>query len=118
MKRVVLPVLVLLVVSVSCKKSDSGSGEDFNTTEQAVLTNFTSNVAVGGYKSLDDAATTLNNAIQALNTNATEANLTTARTAWKNMRHVWEQCEGFLFGPVEDNDYDPNMDTWPTDYVQ
>jgi predicted lipoprotein len=31
---------------------------------------------------------------------------------------VWEQSEGFLFGPVEDNDYDPNMDTWPTDYVQ
>ena len=31
---------------------------------------------------------------------------------------IWEQCEGFLFGPVEDNDYDPNMDSWPTDYVQ
>ena len=34
------------------------------------------------------------------------------------MRETWEQCEGFLFGPVEDNDYDPNMDTWPTDYTQ
>jgi len=34
------------------------------------------------------------------------------------MRGVWEQCEGFLIGPVEDNDYDPKMDTWPTDYVQ
>ncbi len=34
------------------------------------------------------------------------------------MRGIWEQCEGFLLGPVEDNDYDPNTDTWPTDYTQ
>ena len=34
------------------------------------------------------------------------------------MRTSWEQCEGFLFGPVEDDNYDPNMDTWPVDYVQ
>ena len=47
--------------------------------------------------------------------NTTDANLTAAQTSWKNLRNVWEQCEGYLFGPVEDNEYDPQMDTWPTD---
>jgi putative iron-regulated protein len=31
---------------------------------------------------------------------------------------VWERCEGFPIGPVESFDYDPNSDTWPTDYHQ
>jgi uncharacterized iron-regulated protein len=44
--------------------------------------------------------------------------LSTARQAWRDMRSVWEKSEGYLFGPVEDNDYDPQMDTWPVDYVQ
>lgn len=57
-------------------------------------------------------------AVENLNKNGTETNLMAARSAWKNMRSIWEQCEGFLFGPVKDNDYDPNMDTWPPDYVQ
>lgn len=34
------------------------------------------------------------------------------------MRVAWERCEGFLIGPVEGYDYDPNSDTWPTDYHQ
>jgi putative iron-regulated protein len=45
-------------------------------------------------------------------------NLTAAKSLWKNLRADWEQSEGFLMGPVESNDYDPNTDTWPTDYVQ
>jgi predicted lipoprotein len=53
-----------------------------------------------------------------LNSSATDANLQAAQAAWKSMRQVWERCEGFLIGPVEANDYDPNSDTWPTDYHQ
>jgi len=29
-----------------------------------------------------------------------------------------KQQKAFLFGPIEDNEYDPKMDTWPTDYAQ
>ena len=60
----------------------------------------------------------LDASINTLSASPTDASLTNARTAWKTIRTTWEQCEGFLFGPVEDNEYDPRMDTWPTDYVE
>lgn len=121
MKYKVLAIAALVMLG-ACNKNDENTEtttmEDFNTMKQTVLTDFTNNVAVAGYKDLNDASNTLYNSLQSLNANPTDANLETAKTAWKNMRTIWEQCEGFLFGPVEDNDYDPNMDTWPTDYVQ
>jgi putative iron-regulated protein len=58
----------------------------------------------------------LHTAIVHLNDTTNEPNLAAARLQWKAMRAVWEQSEAFLFGPVEDHDYDPKMDTWPTDY--
>lgn len=34
---------------------------------------------------------------------------------WKESRRQWELSEAFLFGPVEDNNIDPHIDTWPHD---
>lgn len=91
---------------------------DFNTLQTTVVTDFVNKVAMPGYLTLQTKATALNTAIINLNASATEPNLTTAKVAWKDMRTTWEQCEGYLFGPVEDNEYDPETDTWPVDYVQ
>ena len=119
MKKISLLSFTILSISLAaCNKNNDTVTDNFETLKTEVLTDFTNVVAVKGYTDLDNAATALNTAIQNLNTNATEANLTEAKNAWKNMRSIWEKCEGYLFGPVEDNDYDPNMDTWPTDYVQ
>jgi putative iron-regulated protein len=118
-KIMMLMTVVTIIIAAACKKNDNDSGtNNFETLKTEVLTDFTNKVAVPGYLDLDNAAAALNTAIVNLKTSATEANLTAAKTAWKNMRSIWENCEGYLFGPVEDNDYDPNMDTWPTDYVQ
>lgn len=108
------------VVLMACNKNDNSTPatDDFATLETTVLTSFTNNVALPGYAQLSTDAATLNTSLQALVTSPTEGNLTAAKNNWKSMRKTWEQAEGFLFGPVEDNDYDPNMDTWPTDYVQ
>jgi predicted lipoprotein len=120
MKRIVviLASAVLLVAACKKKADEPVVTEDFNSMKQTVLNDFTNKVALPGYKDLSDASATLYTSLETLNSNPTETNLSNARSAWKNMRDIWEQCEGFLFGPVEDNDYDPNMDTWPTDYVQ
>lgn len=122
MKKITIGIAAIVIVSlVACHKDDTptnNNDNDFETLKTTVLADFTNVVALPGYSDLDNVAGTLNTAIQNLNTDASEANLTAAKNAWKDMRGVWEKCEGFLFGPVEDNDYDPNMDTWPTDYVQ
>ncbi|CAN5143207.1 hypothetical protein BH11BAC6_BH11BAC6_10140 [soil metagenome] len=120
MKKIIISCCTVVIVFAACNKASQTTPQtdDFATIEQTVLTDFTNNVAVGGYLNLTIKAGQLNTALLNLNTASTEANLTVAKQSWKDMRTVWEQCEGFLFGPVEDNDYDPNMDTWPTDYTQ
>ena len=102
----------------SCSKSSDSGVESFTDIEKDVITNFVNNVAIAQYTTLANAATTLNTNITALNATTNDANLAQAQASWKAMRQTWERCEGFLIGPVEDNDYDPNSDTWPTDYHQ
>jgi len=120
MKKILFVSAVAIIGLSACHKSGNSpsANDDFTTLEGTVLTDFTNNVGIPGYTQLKTDAATLNASLQTLETTPTEDNLTAAKTNWKNMRKTWEQAEGFLFGPVEDNDYDPNMDTWPTDYTQ
>jgi predicted lipoprotein len=118
-KGLILAGAAALLAIAACNKKDSATNEtDFTTLKTTVIQDFTNNIALKSYADLDVAAATLYTSITALNTDPTDDNLEKAKTNWKNMRSIWEQAEGFLFGPVEDNDYDPYMDTWPTDYVQ
>lgn len=107
-----------MLVLAGCKKDDAPATTDFQTLKRTVLVDFSTHVALASYKDLRDASLTLNASIQALETAQTGINLTAAQNDWKAMRGIWEQCEGFLFGPVDVNEYDPYMDTWPTDYTQ
>ncbi|NIG55623.1 imelysin family protein [Chitinophaga sp. Cy-1792] len=120
MKKTFAIIFVCATIISSCSKSSSNNTttEDFNTLETSVLKDFVNKTAIGGYADLKDKATNFNNVVTALNQNATDANLAAAQQAWRDMRSTWEQCEGYLLGPVEDDSYDPNMDTWPVDYVQ
>ncbi|HWB27941.1 MAG TPA: imelysin family protein [Chitinophagaceae bacterium] len=121
MKKIFPAVAITFITGfTSCHKASQSPGDtdDQPVTEQQVLTDFTNNVALSSYLKLSIAAASLNTAIQTLDNTPTDDNLQAARNDWKSMREIWEQSEGFLFGPVEDNDYDPNMDTWPTDYTQ
>lgn len=106
-----------LLFAASCKKNDdTPATPDFQGLKTSVIKDFTNNIAVKTYSDLNNAAIKLNTSIVALNTSTSEENLSQAKADWKAMRSIWEQSEGFLFGPVADNDYDPKMDTWPTDY--
>lgn len=110
----------LLIASVagltSCSK-DSGSSASTSTetASSQALTDFVNTLAEPTYADFITKATALNDAVNTLTTNPTTANQTAAQQAWVATRVIWEQSEGFLLGPVEDNNYDPNMDTWPTD---
>jgi putative iron-regulated protein len=115
-KLILLSAGGMLLAFAACKKSNNDTTA--SATQQQVITDFVNKTAMPQYKDLRDKATTLNTAVGTLSTSTTATNLEAARTAWRNVRSAWEQCEGFLIGPVEDDNYDPNMDTWPVDYVQ
>jgi predicted lipoprotein len=115
-----LPSLIVSMLALfSCSKSsDSGTGESFTEIEKDLISDFVYKTALPQYNDLDKSGISLYSNVNTLVTTPTDANLQAAQTSWKNIRQVWERCEGFLVGPVEDNDYDPNTDTWPTDYSQ
>ncbi|WP_118974152.1 imelysin family protein [Taibaiella koreensis] len=107
---------LLTATMTGCKSdSDPQPAEDFNQLKSLVLSDFVNVVGNPLYADFKAKATELDNAVKALAANPTPANLEAARTAWKAVRVIWEQSEGFLIGPVEDDNYDPYMDTWPTD---
>ena len=120
MQRIFLSTVLIYCIALGAcnKSSDSGNSESFTSIEGDVIKDFVNNTGLPQYDSLVSTGKALNAAIISLNTNTTDANLATAQTAWRSMRTVWERCEGFLIGPVEAYDYDPNSDTWPTDYHQ
>lgn len=115
---IVVACIIIVSVTGCHKATNNTSGEDFTALEQTVINDFVNKTAIPQYENLLTSATALNSAVTNLQLNTTNANLQTAQAAWKNTRTAWEQCEGFLIGPVEANDYDPNTDTWPTDYTQ
>ncbi|HET8573773.1 MAG TPA: imelysin family protein [Edaphocola sp.] len=112
----VLGLSVAVTGFYSCDKNDETKPQtDFVTLQQNTLNDFVDIVAIPGYARFTQEATALKIAVHALAASPTVANQTAARNAWKAVREIWEHSEGFLIGPVEDNNYDPYMDTWPTD---
>ena len=127
MKKILFASLsIALLAATGCKKDPVSVTSDIpavttegaTATHENVLRDFTDVLAIPNYQDIAAKALTLNQAIQALSASPTDANLSTAQTAWRNTRAPWEACEGYLFGPVEDNSYDPTMDSWPLDKTQ
>lgn len=106
---------------IACSKDDDGGGSSGATLEEmeaATADNFGNSVALASYADLETASNNLYNAVIDFTTTPSDDKLNVCRDAWRSMRSIWEGSEGYLFGPVEDNEYDPKMDTWPTDYAE
>lgn len=119
MKKILLTAVILAVIASGCKKekTTTPATDDFATLKSQAITDFVNVVALPGYLELKTKAAALNDAVVALNTSTTDANLTAAKNAWKDLRSTWEKCEGFLFGPVDADEHDPETDTWPVNFV-
>jgi uncharacterized iron-regulated protein len=116
MKKIFILLLPLFLFLNACKKNNHDDNPSVSETE--VLTDFANVLANPNYQDIQLKAFELNLAAQTLNTSVTSANLIAAQNAWRAVRIPWEQCEGFLFGPVEDFNYDPETDSWPVNTVE
>jgi putative iron-regulated protein len=109
--------LIALGCAAALALSSCGKNNDnpvvTTDVEGQVISQFVSVVANPNYVEIQAKSVALQTAVTALIATPNAANLATAQNAWKATRAPWELCEGFLFGPVEDNDYDPTMDSWP-----
>ncbi len=104
------PLLTAVILLLgACKKDDVNPETDLSPQ----LQNIGSNVILKTYEDLRDKAAALRTATAALESNPSSATLLAARDAWVLARSPWEQSEGFLFGPVDQEGLDPSLDSWP-----
>jgi putative iron-regulated protein len=120
MKILLIITSVILFSLTACHKATEAgtSSQNFDSLESEVIQGFTNDLVFFRYSSLLNSSVTMQTSVANLTNQTTDSNLAQAKLDWKNLRSDWEQSEGFLIGPVESKDYDPNTDTWPTDYVQ
>ncbi len=109
--------LLMLALAASLLTACGGDEEPAATGGQfddpVVVKSFTTSVILPTYGELDVRAAALKTAVDALAADPTDANLESAREAWRATRVPWETSEGFLFGPVDSLGYDPALDSWP-----
>ena len=82
---------------------------------QVINESYLEEIIIPIYKSLADESIQLQKALESLQNDKTEANLTAVCSLWFSSRKYWEWSEAFLFGPADDNAIDPHIDTWPAD---
>lgn len=77
------------------------------------ITTTAEDVILHTYQELADRGAILRAAGAQLEAQRTAESLEFARSAWRAAREPWEQSEGFLFGPVDQEGLDPSIDSWP-----
>lgn len=90
--------------------------DDAQTAElRLIVENYVDQVVLPTYSDLATCNGLLRDAVVALKNNPSDATFKAAAEAWMTARAPWEKSEAFLFGPVDEEGLDPNMDSWPLD---
>jgi uncharacterized iron-regulated protein len=92
---------------------DDGDGNVGGFDDRQIIIDFADQVVIPTYELLDERSGALDAAARTLADDPGEENLEATRQGWVELRQPWEQSEGFLFGPVDSQGWDPAMDTWP-----
>lgn len=104
---------------VSCEESNVSS--DKEDAYKSITEAYVRNTVEATYTNLADATIALYDAAEAVyakyenKETISSSDIENLGKLWKESRHHWELSEAFLFGPVEDNNIDPHIDTWPHD---
>lgn len=106
---------------ISCEGNNNGITTDKEGAFKSIANAYVVNTIENTYTALADATIELYDACEAVydkyeaNQNISASEIENLGNLWKQSRHQWELSEAFLFGPVEDNNIDPHIDTWPHD---
>lgn len=116
-------VLIATALAFGCKKSKktddpSNPATSNGDMKKEILSDVASNVIYASYTDLALKSDNLYSAIVTFSASGSTTDLNNARQAWKDVRTVYEQSEGFLFGPMSTANIDPRVDTWPINYVR
>ncbi|MBK9029895.1 MAG: peptidase M75 [Myxococcales bacterium] len=113
--RTAVPILLSLFALPTLVACDDGGPLGPGFTDRQVVADFADQVVIPTYALLDARARALDAAVVALAADPDATTLAAAQQAWVETRRPWEQSEGFLFGPVSAQGFDPAMDSWPVE---
>lgn len=82
---------------------------------EPIISDYVDNVVLPTYLDLKKQNANLFNAVKAFRESPSDAAFEAVSEAWMIAREPWETSEAFLFGPVDNEGLDPNMDSWPLD---
>jgi predicted lipoprotein len=116
-----LRLLFLAALVLGFAACDSGSDSElppdtFDRSE--LLENMATDIIVPSYAALQQAASTLDAAVDAFAADPTAANLAEAQTALKTARLAWQDASLFQFGPAESVALRASLNTYPVDVEQ
>ncbi len=80
-----------------------------------IIQQFVDGVILPTYKDVKEKNDLLYAAVRNFQEHPTNVNFQNCASAWMASRTPWESSEAFLFGPVDAEGLDPNMDSWPLD---
>ncbi len=106
--------LVTVLENLSGYIEQTGTINQDENLEPVVIA-YVNSVVLPTYKDLKEANTALFNTVKAFRDAPSNANFEAVCEAWMTARQPWETSEAFLFGPVDNEGLDPNMDSWPLD---
>jgi len=113
--------LSLMAVTMLTACDSSSISTDREERFKAIAQSYVVNTVEATYTNLADATIALYDACEAVYAKyEKEVTISTDEVRnlgklWKASRNYWELSEAFLYGPVEDNNIDPHIDTWPHD---
>lgn len=110
-----LLLLLILVTQQGCRKNEQVANLD--ELSGKVLHDVSVVVVHGSFQALKTQSDIFKNSISAYVAQPDQAHQEAARVQWRAVRAAWEQCEGFLWGPVSTSGYDPRTDTWPINFT-
>ena len=113
----------LAVVATSCSDDntpDDGELSAKESTLKAAVEPYVDVTVIPTYTAMADAAIEMYDLCEVIHNKFDEGTLTdadveAAGAAWKEARRHWELSEAFLFGPANDHNIDPHIDSWPLD---
>jgi predicted lipoprotein len=103
---------LLAVALAACGDSAVGPGRRL---DRGVVSDEVNAIFLPTFDSLAVRSARLEVQLQALAAAPSAGALAAAQTTWRAVRQSYEFGEAFSFGPIETDNIDPDVDTWPVD---